>query len=339
MQLRKDYQDNIPALMALALFLYICFGLPAMYPQPFKTGGDAVVEVVIAPGMSARNAADDIAAAGVVDDPGKLVQWMVKLNIDRSLRPGLYKLSKAPVVNVALQLKNSEPMTESVKLIPGMRYWKIAEVLYGEGKTSQLDAELLKNENFPKEIVNKLPESARDRIAFLLPETYFIVPEVDKGAQVIKPAAALWWQRVGKTLPENISADELLKLATLASIVEGEAKVAEERPVLAGIFLSRIDKSMRLQSCATVIYSWETLGVKKSSLTYKDLEIDSPYNTYANNGLPPGPISMPSLDSWFGAASPEESEYLFFFATPRGSHIFSQTYEEHLRQQSDVSLQ
>ncbi len=149
-------------------------------------------------------------------------------------------------------------------------------------------------------------------------------------------ASRLWWDRIGKNISDDVTPKELLHLATLASVVEGEARVAEERPVLAGIFLSRIERRMRLQSCATIIYSWELRGVKKSALTYKDLEIDSLYNTYTHDGLPPGPILIPSQQSWEAALHPAETDYLFFFATGDGSHVFSKTYQEHLRQQREV---
>ena len=136
-------------------------------------------------------------------------------------------------------------------------------------------------------------------------------------------------------LPDNADKKFTSQRGILASIVEGEAKIKEERPILAGIFLNRIEKWMPLQSCATVIYCWDELGIKKKSLTYKDLEIDSPYNTYRNSGLPPGPISVPSEDSWISALQPAKTDYLFFFATSKGSHIFSKTYEEHLRKQRE----
>lgn len=336
--LEKNFRHLVPAILGLLLFLCICYGLPARYPGGLgKYARDAVpIDVVILPGTSAGNAAKIMVGAGVVTDAAELVRWMVRFGIDRSLKSGCYSLVRGSAIDVALQIKNSAPIVESVTLIPGMRYWKIAETLYGgAGETDRLSAEIMKEENYPEEIRGSLPSNAQDRIAFILPETYFIVPGADKGAQVIKRAAGLWWERVGKTLPENVTPPRLLTLATLASVVEGEAKIAEERPVLAGIFLSRIDKKMRLQSCATVIYCWELRGQKKNSLTYKDLEIDSPYNTYMNDGLPPGPISMPSEASWRSAVHPQETPYLFFFATPRGNHIFSKTYMEHLKQQRE----
>lgn len=331
----RNFKESVPAFLAFFLLLYICFVLPLQYPAPFAKAGETA-DVIIAPGMSAREAARKIQAAGVVDSSGELIRWMVKFGIDRTLKPGLYKLNRGEAVDVALQLKNMTPVTESVMLIPGMRYQRIAEVLSIGGDLATVAAELQNDENFPEKIRDKLPKKAQDRIAFLLPESYYITPGEGRGAQVIKSSSRLWWEKIGQKLPGEITAAELLKLATLASVVEGEAKVAEERPILAGIFLSRIDKEMRLQSCATVIYCWELMGVKKNALTYKDLEIKSPYNTYLNSGLPPGPISVPSLDSWASAVNPAGTDYLFFFATPEGNHIFSKTYAEHLRQQREA---
>lgn len=337
--MNKNFKDSIPAVLALLLLLYMCFVLPSQYPNALSGNGQTV-EVVVSPGMSARQAASAIVRAGVTNDVDKLTRWMVKFAIDKSLKPGLYKLNRGNVIDVALQLKTTEPVVDSVTLIPGMRYWKIAETLYGSADgVEALNAELSNDKNFPEKIKDKLPEKAQDRIAFLLPETYYVVPDSDKGSQVIRRAAATWWERVGRQLPEDIDQTKLLDMATLASIVEGEAKVAEERPVLAGIFASRMEKRMKLQSCATIIYSWELTGVKKSSLTYKDLAIESPYNTYMNEGLPPGPISIPSEASWQGAANPASTSYLFFFATADGSHIFSKTYEEHLRLQREILTQ
>ena len=95
---------------------------------------------------------------------------------------------------------------------------------------------------------------------------------------------------------------------------------------------------MRLLSCATVIYAWDELNIRKSRLSYRDLEINSPYNTYLVGGLPPGPICAPSESSWKSALEPEESDYLFFFADREGRHVFSKSYEEHLAKQRRLGL-
>lgn len=313
--------------------------MPVLCPDIFKEAGKKT-EVSITSGMSAHSAAIAIRDAGVSDDPQDLVRWMVKFGIDRSIKPGIYKLRPGNALSVAKQLKDAIPETRTVTIIPGMRYRSISYAVFGAGdKKDRLAQILAKDDIFPEEMRGMLPKEPRGRIIFLLPETYFLSPGDDIGEQFVRRASRLWFERVGKNIPMSMDSDSLFKRGILASLVENEAKVPEDRPVLAGIFLNRLNKNMRLQSCATVIYCWEEKGQKKNRLTYKDLEIDSPYNTYTNTGLPPGPISVPSIGSWESALNPQKSDYLFFFATDNGSHIFSRTYEEHLRRQKKEANQ
>lgn len=119
----------------------------------------------------------------------------------------------------------------------------------------------------------------------------------------------------------------------LASMVEQEAVKAEEKPLIAGVFLNRLKKNMRLESCPTVEYTLERQGVAKKQLSYQDLEINTPYNTYKISGLPPNPICNPSVSSLQAVLFPEATEYLYFFADFEGQNIFSKTYAEHLNKQ------
>ena len=329
-------RDLIPSLTALILFCFLCFVIPAIYPDMFAYSSKKI-EVTITGGMSAGQAARALKESGVVRDANKLVKWMIKLEIDRTLRPGTYLIAPGDEISVANQLKAARPVSLNVMIIPGTRYSTInAALKLPEGDDGLLRA-LSDKENFPSELHDLLPDDPKDRIVFLLPETYSLAPGNSVGVQTVKRASRLWMERVGKFLPENADKKFTAQRGILASIVEGEAKIEEERPILAGIFLNRIDKWMPLQSCATVIYCWDELGIKKKNLTYKDLEIDSPYNTYSNSGLPPGPISVPSEDSWLSALQPAKTDYLFFFATPEGNHIFSGTYEEHLKKQKEMT--
>lgn len=120
---------------------------------------------------------------------------------------------------------------------------------------------------------------------------------------------------------------KLCEILTLASIVEKEARRDEDRPKIASVFYNRLKSRMRLESCATVQYA---LGEgRKARLLKSDLQIDSPYNTYKREGLPPTPICSPSLASIKAALNPEKTPYLFFVARPDGYHTFSKTFEEH----------
>jgi UPF0755 protein len=132
----------------------------------------------------------------------------------------------------------------------------------------------------------------------------------------------------------TISSEELLAKVTLASIVEREAVVANERPIIASVFLNRVKKKMLLQSDSTaqyaIGYQAATKTWWKSPVTIDELTAAvSPYNTYRNAGLPPGPICDPSLASIVGSADPAQTDYLFFFAKGDGTHVFAKTYEEH----------
>ena len=113
---------------------------------------------------------------------------------------------------------------------------------------------------------------------------------------------------------------------TIASLIEREALVDTERPLIAGVIYNRLKIDMPLQLCASVQY---VLGVTKPELSYQDLEIDSPYNTYKIYGLPPGPISMPGRKSLLAAVQPTATDYLYYVAKADGTHAFAVTLAEH----------
>jgi len=338
--LNNRVSDNISLIITAIIYCFFCFAMPAFYPDILQEKGKKI-EVTITKGMSAKDAAEAVMEAGVTENGNELAKWMGRYNIDRSIRPGIYDLVPGNAMYVARQIKETKPRTYKFTLIPGSRYEEIANELYaslhGSDKDAFFKSDLADNSIYPKEMRFMLPAKPQDRIIFLMPETYFLAPGYDIGKQFISHASKLWYEKIGRNIHGKVDKKYILETGTIASLVENEAKIKEERPVLAGIFLNRINKKMRLQSCATVVYCWEEKGEKKTSLTYKDLEIDSPYNTYLHKGLPPGPISVPSEDSWLSAIAPAMTEYLFFFATKNGSHIFSKTYDEHIRRQSEAT--
>ena len=129
-------------------------------------------------------------------------------------------------------------------------------------------------------------------------------------------------------MPKHTTDEELGELIIIASLVEREAKIESERPLIAAVFYNRLMNGKRLESCATVQY---ILGKTKERLLYSDLKVKSPYNTYLNKGLPPGPIANPGVDSIRAAIYPADVDYLFFVSKHDGSHHFSTTYSEHLK--------
>jgi UPF0755 protein len=128
--------------------------------------------------------------------------------------------------------------------------------------------------------------------------------------------------------------DSLHRIVILASLVEKEAKFKDERPIIAKVFLNRLTQNRPLESCATVLYAlrmkdYETYSVKKKLLE-RDLRIDSPYNTYIHQGLPPGPICSPGGQSLAAAIDPADVDFLYFVSKGNGRHHFSRTYKEHI---------
>jgi UPF0755 protein len=138
------------------------------------------------------------------------------------------------------------------------------------------------------------------------------------------------FEEVVKDLKDQyeIQDEELDKIITLASIVEKEAEVNEERGKVASVFHNRIKKGIKMESCATVLYA---MGKHKDKLYYKDLEIKSPYNTYKNMGLPPGPICSPGIESIKATINPEKTNYLYFVSNNDGTHFFTDNYAEFLK--------
>ena len=168
---------------------------------------------------------------------------------------------------------------------------------------------------------------------FLRPETYIVPAEVTARELVRVMAAGFKaeWQPAWDARLDSLKMNRL-ELVTLASIVEGEARVDDEREIIAGVYHNRLRIGMPLQADPTVQYAISLKrGRRKPRLFLKDYQIDSPYNTYLNRGLPPGPVNSPSRRSIEAALHPAPVRYLYFVAGADGRHVFSRTYGEHLR--------
>lgn len=167
---------------------------------------------------------------------------------------------------------------------------------------------------------------------YLFPDTYRFAKDASAD-QVVEIMLRNFVRKVAEPLSSEFKEAEargmtMAEVITLASLVEREAKRPEERALIAGVLVHRLRVGMPLQCDASVQYA---LGKHQERLLYRDLEVDSPYNTYQHAGLPPGPICNPGLASIKAALSPAETEFLYYVAKADGSHIFSTTYDQHLR--------
>lgn len=239
--------------------------------------------------------------------------------LDRSLQQGVYRLhTNMSEDSVLLMLSRGAIATVAVTIPEGLRLRDIASRLTKAGVVNQdtflalcRDKKLLAEFNIPFGSFEGL----------LFPDTYNL-PVGVKADQVIRIMAGRFFE-VAEPMLREVSLDTLL---ILASIVEREAYLEEERSVIASVFLNRLKEGLPLESCATIEYA---LPRHKERLTYADLRIPSPYNTYLHRGLPPGPICSPGKASLEAVANPKKTKYLYFVSKGDGSHYFSETAAEH----------
>ena len=288
--------------------------------------GGPEVRLTIRKGSPFREAAESLAAHGVVRS-GRVFAFYAKLRRhDRTLRYGTYILRQEMTWEQTLEaLRAGRGIVHTVTVPEGQALAEIAPML----------AEAL--EVPPESIDVAVRDSAlRHRLdvptptieGYLFPDTYTFADRtsardvvramVDRFENVWKPG---WNDRLRET---RLSRHDVV---TLASIVEKEVQRGEERPVVAAVYLNRLRIGMELQADPTVTYA---LGKKPGRVTLKDLRVKSPYNTYLVRGLPPGPIASPGAASLEAALFPAKVGYRFFVAAPDGHHEFRRTYAEHL---------
>ncbi len=188
------------------------------------------------------------------------------------------------------------------------------------------------------ELIHDIDPNAKTLEGFLFPATYFL-PRHPAATVLTAEMVGKFKEEWARIAPDGARHDAtgiahgtpVASAVTLASLVERETPKPEERPLVAGVFENRLSKQMRLQCDPTVIYALEQAGRYKGSLTGADLAFDSPYNTYAHSGLPPGPIGNPGEASLRAALSPAHTDFLYFVANTQGGHFFAATLEEHNR--------
>jgi UPF0755 protein len=295
----------------------------------FAPTGDSEKRIVIKPGASTAQIARQLHREGIISSQVGF-QIIAKLEgVSGKLKAGNYLISgRLTPWQVARRLARGSVDIVTITIPEGFTAQQIASLAEKNGICTK--GEFLKLARSPnkelRELAAGLP-AGKSLEGFLFPDTYRLDPGAD-GEELI----ALMLKRFSQVAPAALSESSLSFYETviLGSIIEKEAKLQKERPLISAVFHNRLQKGMRLQSCATVAYA---LNKSHTKLSYKDLELDSPYNTYRKAGLPPEPISNPGLASLRAAARPAKVDYLYFFALGDGSHHFSRTYKEHLELQ------
>ena len=301
---------------------------------PMNVENPSTVNIVIPPASTTDFIGNTLHEEGLIKTP-LIFKYKIKSeNVASRLKAGEYILSTDmdldTIIKTIVQGTKSHDTTRFT--IPeGYEIREIADRLESEGLINkQLFLELTGNkENFQDkyEFLKEL-DKEQNLEGFLFPSTYEIYLGTSE-EEIIEKMLSQFEVIYNNEIKEKSKDFDLTlnQIVTLASIIEREGKLDSERPIMSAVFHNRLEDSMLLQSCATVQY---ILGERKPVLSNKDTSIDSPFNTYINTGLPPGPIASPGKVSLVAAVNPEDVNYKYFVLTGRdGYHTFSVTLDEH----------
>ena len=294
--------------------------------QPLDLGPEPL-ELAIEPGTTPRGVARDVVAAGVKTDARLLYAWFRVSGQDRAIKAGNYELPPGTTpISLLQKLARGEEALRALTLVEGWNWRQVRQALAKEEQLKH-DAAALTDEALMAQLGR--PGVAPEGRFF--PDTYTYAKGSSDFALLRRAMHAMdrhleaaWAQRAADTPLK--SADEAL---TLASIVEKETGKASDRGQIAGVFVNRLRVGMLLQTDPTVIYG---LGEKfDGNLRKRDLQTDTPWNTYTRAGLPPTPIAMPGKASLLAAVQPQATRALYFVAKGDGTSHFSASLEEHNR--------
>jgi len=298
--------------------------------RPYKGYPGAERQVSIEPGTGANQILQTLQKEGVLADAKLARFYLVYFMGDPALQAGDYSFSgPLSTPEVLAKLTRGQVVTASVTLVEGLTLEETAEKLEQAGLGErEVFLDLLRS----PELIADLDPEAPDLEGYLFPETYSFARHSDEQtvvATLVKTFRQRWEKQIRPLAGDG--ARSLREIVTLASIVEKEAQVPSERPLIAGVYLNRVRQHIGLMADPTVIYALKRLNRWNGNIRRSDLQIDSPYNTYRHAGLPPGPICSAGLASLEAAADPADVPYLYFVSRNDGTHVFASTLQEHNR--------
>lgn len=287
------------------------------------------VTVNIRRGSLFPEAAESLAVKGLVASPRLFGFYAARMGRDRTIRYGTYLLPRgASWGEILTALEQGKGIVHRVRIIEGWAIWDIVPTI-AEALSLPEDSvtAAVRDTAFLRRM--GVPRGQRSLEGYLFPDTYYF-PDGISARQAVDLMLTRFEQIWKPAWDSRLTALKMTKhqAVTLASIVEKEVRRGEERPVVSAVYHNRLKIRMPLQADPTVQYA---LGRRRPArVLYRDLRVDSPYNTYRRVGLPPGPIASPGASSMEAALHPANVPYRFFVAHPDGHHEFRTTYTEHL---------
>ena len=312
--------------LAAALLILLSFGIWfGLYVNTPATGSGTAT-VFIPKGAGVRQIQTLLGRAGVIKDDLRFLILARLTDSSNRLRAGEFAIARnlrpAEVLEI---LKQGAVIQHPVTIPEGLTARQTAAIYAQSGWVEQDEFLALCND---PEFIRTLGLAQDHLEGYLFPDTYLLVRGATDSRSVITTMVRRFlalWQEISAGQPMDMTRHEIV---TLASIIEKETAAPQERPLIARVFLNRLEKSMRLQSDPTVIYGLDDFN---GDLTRRDLKLKTPYNTYIIKGLPPGPICNPGRAALEAVLHPADSDALYFVSKNNGTHVFSRSLSEHNR--------
>ena len=286
---------------------------------------DDAVSISISKGSTLIDISAELYNKKVIKNRSSFILAVKMLGYEKDIPAGKFNIDNVSTnYSLVNKLINSVNISKKVTILEGRSIDEIAEKLHSSLK---IDKKSFLNASKNKALLDKWDIKSNSFEGYLFPNTYQFAEDVSP-IKIIDKMVSEYKKNVTKKMYDRMSKINLNEneVLTLASIIEGEAIYDSERPTISGVYHNRLKKGMRLQADPTIQY---IIDDSPRRLLNKDLKIKSPYNTYLNHGLPPGPINNPGLESIKAALYPEEIDFLYFVAKGDGYHTFSKTEKEH----------
>jgi UPF0755 protein len=291
------------------------------YTQPFK-------DVEVHHGLRTATILKHLETEGIIRDEYLPLVYMKVVRHNDKIKAGIYEFSKPMTAEEVLdKLIRGDVVAKSVTIREGLDRFAAAHIFVQEGFGRDADWDKLTAD---PELIRDIAPDAKTLEGYLFPDTYKFNPGTPP-RDIIAAMVNNFRKHFGGEMNYITTGLDLHKTVTLASIVETEARMPQERPLVASVYLNRINRHMLLGADPTVIYALKLAGHWDGNIHKADLQIDSPYNTYRFHGLPPGPIANPGLASLQAAAAPAKSDFLYFVAKHDGTHAFATNMADHDR--------
>ena len=285
------------------------------------------IRVTIPKGASLREAADSLARVGLVSHPRIFGFYGTLFGRDRDLKAGTYVLRGGMSWGALLDaLSLGRGMVRIVTIPEG---WELSQIVTQLARALTVPPESVAAAARDTALLHRLDVPTPTLEGYLFPETY-VFPVTTTAREAVRTMIDEFEQRWKPVWDERSRALAMSRndIMALAAIIEKEARLPEERPIISAVYHNRLKHGMLLQADPTVQFA---LGSHRARVLYRDLAVESKYNTYKYRGLPPGPIASPGLPSIEAALFPADVPYLYFVAHPDGHHEFRRTFAEHVQ--------